>query len=103
LLTNGPPVGSRLRQLIIIADDWFNADPSPTPYAIRATLRDLMFAGWDDDQGIPQADGDRFQKEVLPHLFAVLDDNSEIHLATYLVAIRDFRLALPAIVVNASP
>jgi hypothetical protein len=61
-------VGSNLRDASALWDDWFAAEPSLTTFALRSLFRDLIDRGWDDPQGVPSPDYQRFAGGVLPVL-----------------------------------
>jgi hypothetical protein len=73
LLCKGNVLADNLRDTITVCDDWYAAEPSLTTFVLRSIFRDLQFRGWDNQQGIPTAVYDPFQKGVLPHLLQIAD------------------------------
>jgi hypothetical protein len=54
-------------------DDWFKYEALPEAFIFRSIFRDLIARGWNDPQGVPTLDFDRFVDDVLPRLNDVLD------------------------------
>lgn len=72
LLVKGVFVPSSVRVITSICDDWFRDEASPESFTFRSIFRDLIFRGWDTQQGIPTDEFDRFVDDVLPRLNTVL-------------------------------
>ena len=53
--------------------DWFKNEASLVSFVFRSIFRDLIYRGWDDQQGIPTSDWDQFKADVIPRMIAAID------------------------------
>ena len=53
--------------------DWFKNEASLISFVIAGVFRDLIARGWDDPQGVPVDEWNRFVADVVPRMVAVLD------------------------------
>lgn len=72
LLVN-PPIGQDLVRAKAIAEDWYAHGASLSAFVVNSILAELLRRGWDDDQGVPTADANRFAADVLPSMHRLLD------------------------------
>ena len=69
-LVSNLPLGDELRRAIAICDAWFDSEPTIGSFVVRSLLRDLEYRGWTDEQGVPKADTDAFEREYCPVFLA---------------------------------
>jgi hypothetical protein len=56
-----------------VCNDWFRDEASLASYVFLSIFNDLIARNWDDPQGVPPAEYNRFVADVLPCLNDVLD------------------------------
>ncbi len=93
LLANGTFGPNLIATISAICDDWFRDEWSLVSFVFRSIFHDLIVRGWDDPQGIPTPEFNRFVADVLPCLNAdlmVLPGDPMRVLQTLVVAYHDF-------------
>jgi hypothetical protein len=71
-LSSGVFVPGSVYTIVALCDDWFRDESSVASFVFRSIFRDLISRGWDDPQGIPTSEFNRFIADVLPCLNDVL-------------------------------
>jgi len=72
LLVNGTFVPGSVTAISAICDDWYRDESSLVSFVFRSIFHDLISRNWDDPQGVPTSEFNRFVADVLPSLNAVL-------------------------------
>jgi hypothetical protein len=71
-LVSGAFAPGSVTAISVICDDWFRDESSLVSFVFRSIFQDLICRDWDDPQGIPTPEFNRFVADVLPALNAVL-------------------------------
>ena len=71
-LVNGTFTPGSVTTISAICEDRFRDEWSLVSFVFRSIFRDLIAQGWDDPQGRPTPEFNRFVADVLPCLNAVL-------------------------------
>ena len=96
LLGKGNMVSDRLRDTVILCEEWYSAQPSLVTFVLLSLFRDLKHRGWDNQQGVASAEYDPFKKMVLPHLIAIADLIIKTPAATPFTELDDLAIAYQA-------
>ncbi len=73
LLGKGSIVSDNLRDAVAESAAWYQAEPGLSTFILRAIFVDRENAEWTDQQGVPAADYQLFQNDVLPHMERIVD------------------------------
>jgi hypothetical protein len=73
LLAKGTFGPDRVREISDICDEWFKNESSLVSFVFRSIFRDLIARDWDNQQGVPNDEFERFETDVLPRLDAALN------------------------------
>lgn len=72
LLASGTFHIGDVSQIISLGDNWYRNEASLASFVFLSIFRDLYHSGWNDPQGVPTDDFNRFVTDVLPRANAVL-------------------------------
>ena len=76
LLTKSAFTPADVAPAAALCRDWFKATASIEAFTVAAVFDDLIARNFDDPQGVPSADWQRFVVDVLPRIVAVVDDQT---------------------------
>ncbi len=71
-LASGVFVPGSVTAIAQLCEDWFRDESSVVSFVFRSIFSDLIARDWDDPQGVPTSEFNRFVADVLPCLNDVL-------------------------------